>query len=86
MEKSRLLLAFALIAASSTQVFAGSSQNGPIGPGSRYGLQPSPDVPGYNSRASIAELDQGNGDVTAGPRLKHRRHIARVTESRIHEK
>jgi hypothetical protein len=44
MTKTNLFLACALILAGSTQVFAGSGQNGPIGPGSRYGLQPGPDV------------------------------------------
>jgi hypothetical protein len=76
MTKTSLLLSVALILASSSQAFAGSGQNGPIGPGSRYGLEPSPDdtttsISGYNSHASMAEVRPGNGDMV------HPRHMRR---------
>ena len=41
MIRSKLLYATIMLVACTTNVFAGSSQNGPIGPGSRDGLQPS---------------------------------------------
>jgi hypothetical protein len=42
MSKTKIGLAAILLLAGATQVLAGSGQNGPIGPGSRYGLEPGP--------------------------------------------
>jgi hypothetical protein len=40
MTKTKMFVAGILLFAGATQVLAGSGQNGPIGPGSRYGLEP----------------------------------------------
>ena len=44
MTRTRLLLGALVVLVTATQAYAGSGQNGPIGPGSRYGLQPDPDA------------------------------------------
>jgi hypothetical protein len=82
MTKTSLLFSVALILASSSQAFAGSGQNGPIGPGSRYGLEPSGDdattgISGYNSHAAMAEVPPGTGYEISRPRYMHRRHHSR---------
>jgi hypothetical protein len=40
MTKTKLFFTAILLLGGATQVLAGSGQNGPIGPGSRYGLEP----------------------------------------------
>jgi hypothetical protein len=42
MTKTKLFFAAMLLSGGATQVLAGSGQNGSIGPGSRYGLEPGP--------------------------------------------
>jgi hypothetical protein len=42
MTKTKLFFAAMRLLGGATQVLAGSGQNGPIGPGSRYGLEPGP--------------------------------------------
>jgi hypothetical protein len=42
MTKTKLFFAAVVLFRGATQVLAGSGQNGPIGPGSRYGLEPGP--------------------------------------------
>jgi hypothetical protein len=42
MTKTKMFFAATLLLGGATQDLAGSGQNGPIGPGSRYGLEPGP--------------------------------------------
>jgi hypothetical protein len=77
MTRTKLFLTAILLLSGATQVLAGGGQNGPIGPGSRYGLEPSPDdattaFSGYNSHASMTEVRPGNAMLH--PRDRHRRH------------
>ena len=71
----KLLIISTFILMSSAQAFAGSGQNGPIGPGSRYGLQPGPDAGAAgsnNSQASMQKIRHGNGYVMGHPRYRRR--------------